>query len=469
MKMSNSFVFTAAKLGKLPKTAGVWRDKERPGLIVRRQSDGGDLTYYFRFRLTGSNGSGRMRLGRIDEITLATARQMAENASGDTRKGVNPQDARRRLVRAAEAEKAAGQTLDEFLDRYLEDRMAKGIVSAPERVSALRRLLPKLMKEPIKDLSRGGVVSAVNDVSKAYPAAARKLTASLHHVFEKALDWGDIDDNPLAGRRGDNDRSRKAKNVEEEEKEGAALSIDDLARVWIAAGGPKVNSAFRAFVRVMIATGARRNELAAARIGQLKAADAELPARLVLPASTTKTGKSHTLYLPPLALAEIENLTRRDAETLVFPARRRRAPVPRVVNGKIEPENAGIPLPTSAPLSGWSKMMPAVVEAARALGVDKEAHVHLHGLRRGFRTGLSALGVPVTIAEMMLNHSREKLIATYDRHAFDRERAGAAVKWCDALSAAIAKVEAAMSMTAPGSNVTDIRLSRASRGGRAAA
>ena len=171
-------------------------------------------------------------------------------------------------------------------------------------------------------MTRRELVTALDRVKKDYPAAATKLRASVHHVFEIAFDRGVVDANPLAGRR-ERRGSNKARNVAKAEQEKDALSLDALARIWIAADDPQVNSNFAAYVRTMIATGARRAELAAAEIDHLRPATESFPARLTLQPKTTKNGKAHTLFLPPLVMREIDRVRRYPGETLLFPGRRR--------------------------------------------------------------------------------------------------------------------------------------------------
>jgi hypothetical protein len=279
-------------------------------------------------------------------------------------------------------------------------------------------------------------VKAIDTVKKIYPSAAVKLRASLHHVFEVAVDRGVVGANPLAGHRAPRG-SLKAKNVAEAEREEQALSLDSLARVWIAAGDSNVNPNFRRYVRVLIGTGARRAELSKAEIAGLRPARDGLPAQLLLAAPTTKTGRPHTLYLPPLLLDEVDRTRRRDDERLAFPGRGGRE------------------------MTGWSKLMPPLVEAARRLGVT--GHVHLHAFRKAFRTGLSVLGVERVVSELMLNHAQERLTRTYDKHRFERERADAAIRWCDALQTAIEAVEAERSAGPMSDNVFYIQQARVVR------
>ena len=420
------FRFTPERLRKLSPLAAVHYDLQQDGLIARRQTDGGELVYYVRYRLPGAAGSGRMTLGRVSALPLVKARQMAQGALVLARQGIDPVAARRASVKAAEAAKGAELTLDAFLAEYLDVQRTEGVQSAPERVVAIRRHVPALIKDSLRGLSRRDLVEAVDAVKKKYPSAALKLRASLHHVFEVAVDRGLVGANPLAGHRARRG-SLKAKNVAEAKREEQALSLESLARVWIAAGDPNVNPNFGRYIRILIGTGARRAELSKAEIAGLRPAGDGLPAQLVLAAPTTKTGRPHTLYLPALLLGEVDRVRRRHDETLAFPGRGGRE------------------------MTGWSKLTPPLAEAARRLGVT--GHLHLHAFRKAFRTGLSVLGVERVVGELMLNHAQDKLTRTYDKHRFERERADAAIRWCDALGVAIAKVEAERSAAPTPDNV----------------
>ena len=52
-----------------------------------------------------------------------------------------------------------------------------------------------------------------------------------------------------------------------------------------------------------------------------------------------------------------------------------------------------------------------------------------HDLRRTGRTGLARLGVKVAIAERVLNHTRERIEATYDVHEYVDGKREALERW----------------------------------------
>jgi integrase len=57
-----------------------------------------------------------------------------------------------------------------------------------------------------------------------------------------------------------------------------------------------------------------------------------------------------------------------------------------------------------------------------------------HDLRRTGRTGLAKLGIKTDIGERVLNHTRERIEATYDVHGYIDEKREALDKWAKYLA-----------------------------------
>jgi integrase len=55
----------------------------------------------------------------------------------------------------------------------------------------------------------------------------------------------------------------------------------------------------------------------------------------------------------------------------------------------------------------------------------------LHDLRRSFRTGLGRLGVRPDISELLLNHVKTGVSATYDRYSYHGEKRAALALWAE--------------------------------------
>jgi hypothetical protein len=74
--------------------------------------------------------------------------------------------------------------------------------------------------------------------------------------------------------------------------------------------------------------------------------------------------------------------------------------------------------------SGWSKSKAEMDEV-----VKLKKPWTLHDLRRTGRTGLGILGVAPHIAEAVLNHLPPKLMRTYDKNKYEREKREALDLW----------------------------------------
>ena len=78
------------------------------------------------------------------------------------------------------------------------------------------------------------------------------------------------------------------------------------------------------------------------------------------------------------------------------------------------------------PVSGWSK---AKTELDQEIGL---AAWRIHDLRRTVATGLQRLGIGLQVIEAVLGHvsgSRAGVVGTYQRHAFETEKAAALAAW----------------------------------------
>jgi integrase len=204
----------------------------------------------------------------------------------------------------------------------------------------------------------------------------------LHKLFRWAVTRDIIPANPAA----DMDKPGS------ETKRDRVLSDSDLAAVWKAAetlGWP-----FGDVIRLLILTGARRNE-----IGHLRWSEIDQDA-IKLKGERTKNAEPHNIPLSPAAIAILSEGPRIAGSQFVF-----------TTNGR-------------SPVSGWSRIktrLPTLDEPWR-----------LHDLRRTVATGLQKLGVNLQTIEAVLGHvsgSRSGVVGVYQRHSFDAEKRAALDAW----------------------------------------
>jgi integrase len=240
----------------------------------------------------------------------------------------------------------------------------------------------------------------------------------VHGLLSWAVDSGLIPANVLAGAR--RRRGTRAQMLEAETAtKGRMLDMGEIAALWAATLDPKASRSFGAYVRMLLVAGARRTELAAARLAWISAGGADQPPVLMLPPEITKNGRAHPIPLPALAQGIIAGVARFHSSDLLFPGGVSRR------NGKI------------VAISGWSKLWPTLLKIASTYGVV--GRLTLHDLRKSARSHWARLGIPTEVCEAMLNHRpRSRLVAIYDLNDRLDQRIDAMTRWCAALEQAVA-------------------------------
>jgi integrase len=250
------------------------------------------------------------------------------------------------------------------------------------------------------------LVAEKRKTSPSMAAALYRVTSSfLNHA--EAEGWIAA---PLLPRKG------AAKLAPSPKARVRVLSDSELREVWraVETDSPKA----RAFIRLLILTGARELEVADIATGEID--------RTVgvwrLPSVRAKNGTSYTMPLSPLALNEIAS---------VWPEHDWKAGPSWRLLGKIKGNG----------FRGFSKLK-ARVDAAIAAARAQEAAVtgaaaspmapwRWHDLRRSVRTGMTRLGVSRDHAEAAINHrsGRTALERTYNRHDYAEEILAALNLW----------------------------------------
>ncbi|MEO3474078.1 integrase arm-type DNA-binding domain-containing protein [Roseomonas sp. CAU 1739] len=365
------------------------RDPGHAGLELRIRS-GGAATWAIRARKPDGERV-RVTLGRYPTIGLAAARKAATVALAAVQGGRNPVEEKRQATAAREAA-AAEPTVQDCVEAWLAARAPTWRPSTYETAEGhMRRLvLPKLGKRTLRGTMRADWVGLVEEKRRTHPGGAATAYRWIQSFLNDAEASGWIDA-PLLPRKG---AQRIAPQGAARER---ALSDDELRDVWRAAG--KLSAKPRAFVRLLILTAARREEVAG-----IQAEEIDLSAATwMIPAARSKNGTALTVPLSNLAMAEIHAVLREDA------------------TGHLLGRHA------SGSMSGFSKIK---AQLNQLLPADMAAW-RLHDLRRTARTGMGRLGVADTAAEAALNHlsGRSALVRTYDRHDYAAEATQALTTW----------------------------------------
>jgi integrase len=181
---------------------------------------------------------------------------------------------------------------------------------------------------------------------------------------------------------------------------------------------------------MLLLLGQRRTETAHMRWSDLDIDPDLATGAWTAPAEITKSGRAHRVPLPRAAVAIIQRQDRLASSPYVFAGR------------------------GSVAMAGWAKRLRPVREATAAAGM---APWTPHDLRRTMRSGLSALGVDATTAELMLNHAvNDELAQAYDRHDYWRRRVDTAGRWAEHVLGLVESAARKARLQA-GGNVVELR------------
>lgn len=332
-------------------------------------------------------------------LTLADARIKLAEAKKKRDAGIDPGA---EAVKGHRVERKA-QTVSELITGYVE-RYAK-LHKRPSSAAEDARMLNKDVRSAwggrkASSITRADVLELLDEVvARGSPIAANRLLAVVRKMFRWAVRQGIISTSPAfeIDRPGGREASRDR-----------VLIPTEIAEVWQAAGDLK--PPYPQLVRLLLATGQRRGEVAGMRRREL-----DLEAKLwTIPRTRTKNGLDHEVPLSPLAMEMLRpSIPADDNRQFMFTSGRRGdRPIQEFKGAKRRLD---------------ALILKARKEAAEIAGEDPVQvvpmpHWTLHDLRRTVRTGFSRLRLEPEISERVLNHVPAGVRRTYDVHAYRDEK-----------------------------------------------
>lgn len=347
-----------AMRGKISKRAvdaideGILWDTELRGFGVRARSAG--KTYVLKFRIDGKQRW--HTLGRHGSPwTPELARREAKRILGEVAVGRAP---------AVPSGPTVEEAVEAFVKAYCLHLRSGGHTAAMLR----RHVISRWGTRRLTSIGHSAVVHLLRDVQGV--ALSNKLRRSLSRFFRWAVAEALVVENPVERtepRRGEVARNR-------------VLTNGEVAAVWAAAD----DWPFGSIVRLLLATGQRRNE-----VGGMRWQEIDLAGKLLwtLPHERHKSGREHIVPLNDLAVGVFAGCPR--VGDVVFSLR----------HG----------------FSGWSR-------AKRRLDARCGVHGwHLHDIRRTVATGMQAAGVPPHVVAAVLGHSTAGLFGVTATYLRDRQ------------------------------------------------
>jgi integrase len=253
----------------------------------------GSQSFVLQYKFARKNR--RFVLGSVTTLDLGKARTTAKDLLAKIRLGRDPAGERFAL------HAAAAETFGALLPRYLAFKRAKLKPRSFEEVERhLTNHAKPLHARGVESIDRRAIAVLLPSIAeRCGPYAANSVRTSLSGYFVWLAREGIIESNPVAF------TNKAAENGARER----VLSDDEIASIWRAAG----DSQYGSIIKLLILTGARRNEIAGLCWSEIDVDDA----LITLPGARTKNRRVHEIPLGSLALATIQAQPQR-ARDLVF-------------------------------------------------------------------------------------------------------------------------------------------------------
>ena len=369
------------------------------------------------YRYRSASAPRKLTIGPYPAIDLATARKRAIQAAGDVAGGVDPAGEKRAARAAVKVAAAVEHDLVERVVGQFIERHAKPNTRDWRETERMlkKEVVGRWGVRRLADVTRANVRDMIDEIrERGAPVRANRVFAQFRKLCNWALSRDIISASPCAG----------TFDLSPEEKRDRVLSDDEVRLAWRACDA--IGWPFGAIGRLLLLTGARREEVAGARWSEI-----DLAARIWrLPKERAKNAAAHEIPLSEDA-------------ALIF------AGLPRIG------ERIDFVFTTTGAtsVSGFSRAKAALDEAilaiaaadAEAAGADPAAinllsRWTLHDLRRTVATNLQKLGVRLEVTEAVLGHvsgSRAGVVGIYQRHDYAVEKRAALDAWARRLDAVV--------------------------------
>ena len=392
----------------------------------------GSKTWALAYRSPLTGKWSKAAIGTYPAMSLAGAKERAQELAVAIRKGVDPVHDKRRQALLESFEDLSKHYMLEHLARN--SRGGKRSKSTEEAQRLLDKdILPKIGRMRAELVKRHHVMEVVEAIAKreAFVAADRTL-GLIRAIFNWSCGSGRLDHNPTIGLKRRNTSRPKTRT----------LSSAEIKTFWHVSENLKgMTRPIRDALRLQLLTGLRINEITEASRSEI-----DFENRLwIIPAERTKSERELQLPLPQAAIALIRRIIAQEDLEEERRARRYREQYQRpelLFPSRVRPSRRSGP---DKPLK-WQRRVPGSLDphaASRGLvrcrsdfmtaGIKEPFNTH--DLRRTVATHLGELGVADEIIERILNHAPRTVAGKHYNHAkYLSEMRDALDKWSEKLT-----------------------------------
>lgn len=338
----------------------------------------------------------RMSLGTYPRLSLADAREAADDRLHEAGKGKDPA--------AAKVADRQGKTFSDLATDYIEKYAMKRkrswkedyrlLYGSPHKRKTGKRPYKALTKtwgnRRLVEIQRRDVRDLLEAIAVTAPITANRIRSLLHKMFNFAIEHEWLDANPC----------HLVKAPATEVHRDRVLTHEEIQKLWNATDDQ--HETVRAYFRVRLLTAQRGGEVLAMRWD-----DVDLTSGWwTIPAERSKNGLAHRVPLSRPVLDILKGLKKT--------ADKREIPSPWVFQSTRSREPKQM-----------EHAQKAVERVRTAVGSDFRGH----DLRRTAASLMVGAGTPRLVVSKILNHVEQGVTAVYDRHSYDAEKKAALDRW----------------------------------------
>jgi integrase len=355
------------------------------GLYIRVMPSG-TKSWVFRYQFDGAPR--RMTLGTYPGISLAQAHERHNIALKELQQGIDPGA----KAQEEKAKRKAAPTFQDLLDEYWDVELKKSSTGQERRRLVVKDALPRWQNKKATDITRRDAVLLLDKVRLRAPVGANRLQSVLVRMFNFASERGIIEHSPLIGMRRAPEKTRNR-----------VLTDDEIKLLWGALDlkNTKIDiyHITKLALKMILLTGQRPGEVCGMTWAEIEGGLWNIPP------GRMKNGEANRVPLGPMALEVIETakIYSSDCDYVFQSSYKPESPISRQAV-------------TRAVSRHWAEM--GFTDAFTP-----------HDLRRTLRTRLAELGVNDIVAERVLGHKLQGMMAIYNRHAYDTEKRQALSQW----------------------------------------
>ncbi len=361
------------------------------GLYIRVLPSG-VKTWMYRYSFDGLRR--RMSFGQYPGISLAQARGKYSEALQNLQNGVDP-GAKQREARA---KRKAAPIVQELLDEFWEEELSKTPSGKERKRMVEKDVIPAWGKRKVADVTRRDAVLLIDKVRKRAPVGASRLQSIMVRMWNFAAERGIIDFSPMVGMRRPKEKPKTR-----------VLSNDEIKKLWDGLDLENIRIDIyrptKLAIKLILLLGQRPGEVSNMRWLEID----EQTNIWTIPPERAKNRQENRVPLNRMALEILKQAkvySPDDDTDFVFRSSYKpKQALSRAAIGKAIHRH-------------WGK---------DEMGLDEPFTPH--DLRRTVRTRLAEIGIADVIAERVLGHKLQGLLAVYNQHSYDAEKRQALQNW----------------------------------------